>query len=330
MVAASKSQAEDLTSGSGKLQADTVARWLFQGAAFLVLAVLVWMTVVMSISAMPAITKFGLKFLIDKTWDPVQEQYGGLTFVFGTIASSFIAMLLAVPVGLGIAIFLTEDFLPENILIPIAFMVELLAAIPSVVYGLWGIFVMAPIVRAFETWMNTNVDPIKIFGISIFKIGDKSIFGTPYGPGLFSAGVLLSIMILPTIASISRDVLKAIPKSLRNASLALGATRWETIFRVMLPAASSGIIGACVLGLGRAIGETMAVTMVIGNTPQIDTSIFAPAYTISALLANEFAEANQPLHIGALFYAGLLLFAVTLIVNIFAEIFVRRVSSGRQ
>jgi phosphate transport system permease protein len=322
MVAASKSQAENLTTGSGKLQADTVARWLFQGAAFLVLAVLVWMTIVMAISAMPAITKFGIKFLIDKTWDPVQEQYGGLTFVFGTIASSFIAMLLAVPVGLGIAIFLTEDFLPENVLTPIAFMVELLAAIPSVVYGLWGIFVMAPIVRGFETWMNTN--------LGFIKIENKSIFGTPYGPGLFSAGVLLSIMILPTIASISRDVLKAIPKSIRNASLALGATRWETIFRVMLPAASSGIIGACVLGLGRAIGETMAVTMVIGNTPQIDTSIFAPAYTISALLANEFAEANQPLHIGALFYAGLLLFAVTLIVNIFAEIFVRRVSSGRQ
>ncbi len=322
MVAAPKPQEVNLTTGSGKLQADTIARWLFQGAAFLVLAVLVWMTVVMAISAMPAISKFGLNFLIDKTWDPVQEQYGGLTFVFGTIASSLIAMLIAVPVGLGIAIFLTEDFLPENVLTPIAFMVELLAAIPSVVYGLWGIFVMAPFIRAFETWMNTN--------LGFIKIGDKSIFGTPYGPGLFSAGVLLSIMILPTIASISRDVLKAIPKSLRNASLALGATRWETIFRVMLPAASSGVIGACVLGLGRAIGETMAVTMVIGNTPQIDTSLFAPAYTISALLANEFAEANQPLHIGALFYAGLLLFAVTLIVNIFAEIFVRRVSSGRQ
>jgi phosphate transport system permease protein len=322
MVAASKPQAESLTTGSGKLQADTVARWLFQGAAFLVLAVLVWMTIIMAISAIPAMTKFGLKFLIDTNWDPIQEEYGGLTFVFGTIASSLIAMLIAVPIGLGVAIFLTEDFLPQSILTPIAFMVELLAAIPSVVYGLWGIFVMAPFIRAFETWMNTN--------LGFIKIGDKSIFGTPYGPGLFSAGVLLSIMILPTIASISRDVLKAIPKSLRNASLALGATRWETIFRVILPAASSGIIGACVLGLGRAIGETMAVTMVIGNTPQIDTSIFAPAYTISALLANEFAEANEPLHIGALFYAGLLLFAVTLFVNVLAEIFVRRVSSGRQ
>lgn len=322
MVAASKPQAESLTTGSGKLQADTIARWLFQGAAFSVLAVLVWMTIIMAISAMPAITKFGLKFLIDTNWDPIQNEYGGLTFVFGTIASSLIAMLLAVPIGLGVAIFLTEDFLPQSILTPIAFMVELLAAIPSVVYGLWGIFVMAPFIRAFETWMNTN--------LGFIKIGDKSIFGTPYGPGLFSAGVLLSIMILPTIASISRDVLTAIPKSLRNASLALGATRWETIFRVILPAASSGIIGACVLGLGRAIGETMAVTMVIGNTPQIDTSIFAPAYTISALLANEFAEANEPLHIGALFYAGLLLFAVTLIVNVLAEIFVRRVSSGRQ
>ncbi len=315
-------QAKDLTEGGGKLQGDTLARILFQAAAFAVVGVLIWMAVVIVIAASPAITKFGLGFLVDTTWDPVQEQYGGLAFVFGTVASSLIAMVLAVPVGLGIAIFLTEDFLPEWLLTPIAFMVELLAAIPSVVYGLWGIFVMIPILRVVETWMNNT------FGF--IQIGGKQVFGIPYGPGLFTAGVLLAIMILPTIASISRDVLTAIPRSLRNASLALGATRWETIFRVMLPAGSSGIVGACVLGLGRALGETMAVTMVIGNTPQIDVSLFAPAYTISALLANEFAEANSPLHIGSLFFAAMLLFIVTLLVNILAELFVRRVSLGRQ
>ncbi|AGY56510.1 phosphate ABC transporter permease subunit PstC [Gloeobacter kilaueensis] len=314
--------AQDLKSGGGTFQADTLARGLFQVAALAVVGTLIWMTVVIAINAMPAISKFGLQFLVNTTWDPVSEEFGGLSFVFGTIASSLVAMLLAVPVGLGIAIFLTEDFLPEGLLTPIAFMVELLAAIPSVVYGLWGIFVMVPVIRVVETFLN------QYFGW--IKVGDKSIFGTPYGPGLLTAGVLLAIMILPTIASISRDVLKAIPRSLRNASLALGATRWETIFRVMLPAASSGVVGACVLGLGRALGETMAVTMVIGNTPQIDWSIFAPAYTISALLANEFAEANTPVHIGSLFFAGLLLFIVTLLVNIFAELFVRKVSLERQ
>jgi phosphate transport system permease protein len=311
-----------LTVNKGGLQADTLARWLFQGAAFAVVGSLIWMAAVIALQALPAIREFGLNFLFNTEWDPVAEQYGGLTFVYGTIASSVIAMLIAVPIGLGVAIFLTEDFLPEAVLTPIAFMVELLAAIPSVVYGLWGIFVLIPVLRVFQTWLSENVGWLQFDG--------NPVFGVPYGPGLFTAGVLLAIMILPTIASISRDVLRAVPGSLRNASLALGATRWETIFRVMLPAASSGIVGASVLALGRALGETMAVTMVIGNTPQIDVSVFAPAYTISALLANEFAEANTPLHIGALFFAGLLLFGVTLLVNILAELFVRRVSLERQ
>ncbi|BAC88387.1 phosphate ABC transporter permease subunit PstC [Gloeobacter violaceus] len=312
---------ENLTAGGGSLQPDTIARGVFLVAALAVVGTLFWMAFVVARDALPAISKFGLGFLVNSTWDPVVEEFGGLTFVFGTVASSAIAMLLAVPVGLGIAIFLTEDFLPEWVLTPIAFMVELLAAIPSVVYGLWGIFVMIPIVRAVETFLNQTLGWI--------QIGGKSIFGVPYGPGLLTAGILLAIMILPTIASISRDVLRAIPRSLRNGSLALGATRWETIFRVLLPAASSGVVGACILGLGRALGETMAVTMVIGNTPQIDTSIFAPAYTIAALLANEFAEANTPVHIGALFFAALLLFVITLLVNVVAELIVRRVSLER-
>lgn len=304
---------QSLTSGSGKLQVDTIFLTILRAAALAVMGVLIWMTVEIGVSAIPAIQAFGLNFLVDTTWDPVAEEYGGLTFVYGTVASSVIAMLFAVPVGLGVAIFLTEDFLPKWLLVPISFLVELLAAIPSVVYGLWGIFVMIPILRPAQLWVFDNFSWIPLFG-------------TPYGPGLFTAGLLLSIMILPTIASISRDVLQSIPRSLRNGSLALGATRWETIFRVILPAGTSGIVGACVLGLGRALGETMAVTMVIGNTPQISASIFAPAYTISALLANEFNEANTDLHLGALFFAGLLLFGVTLLVNIFAEIFVRRVS----
>jgi phosphate transport system permease protein len=260
---------------------------------------------------------FGFKFLVDTNWDPVVDNFGGLAFVFGTVASALIAMLIAVPTGVGVAIFLTEDFLPERLRVPIAFLVELLAAIPSVVYGLWGVFVMIPILRIPQVFLNNT-------------LGWIPLFGTPYGPGLFSAGVLLAIMILPTIAAISRDVLRSLPRSLRSASLALGATRWETIFRVMLPAGTSGIVGACVLGLGRALGETMAVTMVIGNTAQISPSLFAPAYTVAALLANEFAEANNGLHLAALFYAGLLLFAVTLIVNIFAELFVRSVSLERR
>lgn len=304
---------QSLTAGSGKLQVDTIFLTILRAAALAVMGVLIWMTVEIGVSAIPAIQAFGLNFLVDTTWDPVAEEYGGLTFVYGTVASSVIAMLFAVPVGLGVAIFLTEDFLPKWLLVPISFLVELLAAIPSVVYGLWGIFVMIPILRPAQLWVFDNFSWIPLFG-------------TPYGPGLFTAGLLLSIMILPTIASISRDVLQSIPRSLRNGSLALGATRWETIFRVILPAGTSGIVGACVLGLGRALGETMAVTMVIGNTPQISASIFAPAYTISALLANEFNEANTDLHLGALFFAGLLLFGVTLLVNIFAEIFVRRVS----
>jgi len=313
---------ENLTVGGGGVKADTLARWLFQGAALAVVGSLIWMAAVIALQALPAVQKFGLGFLVNTDWDPVSDQFGGLAFVYGTIASSAIAMLIAVPVGLGVAIFLTEDFLPEAVLTPLAFMVELLAAIPSVVYGLWGIFVLIPGLTGFMTWVSDSFGWVQING--------NPVFGVPYGPGLFTAGVLLAIMILPTIASISRDVLRALPGSLRNASLALGATRWETIFKVMLPAASSGLVGASVLALGRALGETMAVTMVIGNTPQIDASIFAPAYTISALLANEFAEANNPLHIGALFFAGLLLFGVTLLVNILAELFVRKVSLERQ
>jgi phosphate transport system permease protein len=303
-----EASAELVTKGR-TLPADSTFQLIVKVASLAVVGVLIWMTVVVAGNSLPSITKFGLGFLFDSNWDPNSDAFGGFSFVFGTLATALIAMAVAVPIGLGIAIFLTEDFLPEEVLLPISFMVELLAAIPSVVYGLWGIFVMIPVLRPLQQWLSG---------------------GSSSGYGLFTAGILLSIMVLPTVASISRDVLKSIPRSLRNASLALGATRWETIFRVMLPAGTSGIVGACVLALGRALGETMAVTMVIGNSPQIPNSPFAPAYTIAALLANEFGEASDGLHISSLFFAGLLLFAVTLLVNVLAEVFVRRVSLERQ
>jgi len=293
----------------GTLPADPIFNNVVKVAGLAVIGVLIWITLVVAGDSLPAIRQFGFGFLTDSNWDPNSDQFGGLSFVFGTVATALIAMAFAIPIGLGIAIFLTEDFLPEAVLTPISFMVELLAAIPSVVYGLWGIFVMIPILRPLLQWLSG---------------------GSSSGYGLFTAGLLLSIMVLPTVASISREVLKSIPRSLRNASLALGATRWETIFRVMIPAGTSGIVGACVLGLGRALGETMAVTMVIGNAPEIPKSIFAPAYTIAAVLANEFGEASGELHLSSLFFAGFLLFVITLLVNILAEIFVRRVSLERQ
>jgi phosphate transport system permease protein len=302
-------KSKELVANAGNLQADSIFRLVLRIASVAVVSMLIWMALVVAGESLPSITKFGFGFLFDTNWDPNSDAFGGLSFVFGTLATAFIAMVFAVPVGLGIAIFLTEDFLPEELLTPISFMVELLAAIPSVVYGLWGIFVMIPVLRPLEQGLSG---------------------GSSSGYSLFTAGVLLSIMVLPTVASISRDVLKSVPRSLRNASLALGATRWETIFRVMLPAGTSGIVGACVLALGRALGETMAVTMVIGNTAQIPNSPFAPGYTIAALLANEFGEASNGLHLSSLFFAGLLLFAVTLLINVLAEIFVRRVSLERQ
>ena len=264
--------------------------------------------------AVPAIQKFGLRFLFTSTWDPVKESFGALPFIYGTIVSSLLALVIAVPVSLGIAVYLAE-LAPLKIRQPLSFLIELLAAIPSVVYGLWGIFVLAPFLRDF-------VQPVlsKYFGfLPIFQ-------GEFYGVGMLTAGIILSIMIIPTISSISREVFLTVPFTQREAASALGATRWETIRLAVLGYARPGVFGAVILGLGRALGETMAVTMVIGNRPEISASLFAPSYTMASVIANEFTEATGNLYLSALIEIGLILFFVTLLLNIAARALIWKVS----
>lgn len=266
--------------------------------------------------SLPAIRAYGLGFLISSDWNPVQgrEQFGALPVIYGTLVSSLIALLIAVPLGLGTAIFLSENFIPLKIRTPLVFLVELLAAIPSVVYGLWGIFVLIPLIKPFGNWLHDTLGWIPLFSTP------------PAGPGMLPAGIVLSIMILPIITAISRDSLASLPPDLRQASLGLGATRWETIFRVLIPAAFSGIVGGIMLALGRAMGETMAVTMIIGNSNRLSASLLEPANTISSLLANQFAEASG-MQVSALMYAALVLMVLTLIVNILAEYIVNQVKA---
>ena len=287
--------------------------WLTRFMAFGVAAVLVAIGIEVFADAIPAIQRYGLSFITTSAWNPVEDNYGALPMIYGTLVSSFIALLLAVPIGVGTAVFLSEDFLPRPVRTVLAFMVELLAAIPSVVYGLWGIFVLIPFLDPIGNWLHNN-------------LGFIPLFGTRYiGPGMFPAALILTVMILPIITAVSRDSLISLPPNLRQAALGMGATRWTAIFRVLIPAAFSGIIGGTMLALGRAMGETMAVTMLIGNANDLNFSILAPANTIASLLANQFAEAGD-LQIAALMYAGLVLFGMTLIVNILAEMIVQRVN----
>lgn len=260
--------------------------------------------------AFPAIKNFGLPFLFNTRWDPVQENFGALTFIWGTLVSSILALIIAVPISLGTAIYLSE-LAPSKIRQPLSFLIELLAAIPSVIYGLWGIFVLVPLLR--ET-----IQPFfaKYFGFLPFFQGDI------YGVGMMAAGIILSIMIIPTISSVSRDIFMAVPHSQREAALALGATRWETIKLAVLKFSKNGVLGAVILGLGRALGETMAVTMLIGNRPEISLSLFAPAATMSSVIANEFTEATSDLYVSTLMEIGLILFVLTLLLNIIARFLV--------
>ena len=246
---------------------------------------------------------FGFSFLWTSQWNPVTNQFGALPMIYGTLVSSGIAILLAGLVGIFAAVYLAE-FAPGPIAGPLSFMIELLAAVPSVVYGLWGLFVLAPLVRvALGPFIQAHLGFLPIFS------------GPIYGVGLLTAGLILSLMIVPTVTAISRDVIAAVSREQREASMSLGATRWETMWRVVLPAARSGIFGACVLALGRALGETIAATMVIGNRPEIVASLFAPSYTLASVIANEFTEATSSLYTSALIELGLLLFAVSFIVN---------------
>lgn len=288
--------------------------WLTTAFALGVGAILLAIALRVGTDALPALQKFGLTFLTTSRWSVNEGVFGALTQIYGTLVTSFIALLVAVPIGIGVAIFLSEDFLPAEVQQPIIFLVELLAAIPSVVYGLWGIFVLIPILRPIGIWLNQHLGWIPIFSTP------------PAGPGIYAAGLVLAVMILPIIAAISRDALVSVPSRLRQAAYGLGATRWETIFQVILPAAFSGIVGGIMLALGRAMGETMAVTMLIGNSDTIKSaSILAQGSTVSSLLANQFAEASG-LQVSALMYAALILFFLTLVVNILAEWIVRRFS----
>lgn len=286
--------------------------WLTRIFAIAVAALLLWIAVQVAIQAGPAIGEFGLGFLAKSAWNPVTNDYGVLPQIYGTLMSAFIGLLISVPIGVGTAVLLSENLLPLPVKTVIVFLVELLAAIPSVVYGVWAIFVLIPILTNIGKWLNANLGWIPLFST------------VPTGPGLLPAGVILAIMILPIITAISRDALISVPSSLRQAAVGLGATRWETIFKVLIPAAFSGIVSAVMLALGRAMGETMAVTMIIGNANTISPSLFAPSNTISSLLANQFAEASG-LQVSALMYAALVLFILTLIVNILAELIVLRV-----
>src|SRR3989441_5517142 len=271
---------------------------------------------VLFVNALPALRRFGRSFLWTSTWDPVAEVYGAAPMVFGTLASSLLALLIAVRLALGSAIFLTESA-PKWTRQPIAFLVELLAAIPSVVYGLWGIFVLIPFLR------SAVVPPLKaVLGWTPF------LQGVFYGNSLLAGAIILAIMVVPYIAAVSREVLLAVPGSQREAALAMGATRWEAVRSAVLPYGRAGLIGAIILGLGRALGETMAVTMLIRNRHDIGISVLQPAYTMAAAIANEFSEATTDMYRSALFEVGLVLFVLTVAVNAIARILVWRVARG--
>ena len=262
-----------------------------------------------------SILKFGFTFLTTSTWNPVISQFGALPMIYGTIVSSAIAILFASIIGIASATFLAE-FAPRRIAQPLSSLIELLAAVPSVVYGLWGLFVLVPIFRAYiDPFLQAHFGFLPLFS------------GPVYGVGLLTAGVILAVMILPTVSAISRDVIIAVGREQREAGMALGSTKWETTWRIVLPAARAGIFGACVLALGRAIGETIATTMVIGNKATIAASLFAPSYTLSSVIANEFTEATSDVYVSALIELGLLLFLLSCIVNGFARLLVNSVFS---
>jgi len=259
---------------------------------------------------------FGFKFFLGENWDPVNDQFGALPFIYGTVVSSLLALILAVPLAIGVAVFTTE-MSPRWLRGPLAFTTELLAAIPSVIYGLWAIFVLVPLLRQYvQPWLARYLGWTGLFE------------GPPYGIGMLAAGIILAIMIVPIVSSITREVMTAVYQQQREGVLALGATRWEMIRMGVLRNARAGIMGGVILGLGRALGETMAVTMVIGNRPEIARSLFAPGYTMASVIANEFSEATGNLYLSAFIEVGLALFLVTMVVNILAQLLVWSVTRG--
>ncbi len=284
-----------------------------KAAAVFTLLILIAILVSLTISAWPAISKFGIGFLFSTTWDPVKEDFGGLVMIYGTVMTSIVALVIAVPVSFGIALFLTE-LSPAWLRRPLGTAIELLAAVPSIVYGMWGLLVFAPVLSTYvQQPLQKAFGDVPLLG-TLFS-------GAPVGIGILSAGIILAIMIIPFIASVMRDVFEVTPVLLKESAYALGATTWEVVSQVVLPYTKAGVVGGIMLGLGRAIGETMAITFVIGNFNQLDSlSLFTAANSITSALANEFAEAGEGLHQGALMYLGLVLFFITFVVLTLSKI----------
>jgi phosphate transport system permease protein len=296
---------------------DTIFRSLMLLCALAVVATLVLIVYELVLRSGPSWHAFGFKFFAGHDWDPVNEQFGAMPFIYGTLVSSLLALIIAVPLSIGVAVFTTE-MCPKALRAPLSFFVELLAAIPSVVYGLWAIFVLVPILSNYvEPFLTTTLGWTGLFT------------GPPYGISMLAAGIILAVMIVPIISSITREVLMVVPQHQREAALALGATRWEMIRVAVLRNARAGIMGGIILGLGRALGETMAVTMVIGNRPEIAKSLLAPGYTMASVLANEFSEATGDVYLSALIEIGLALFLVTIVVNALARLLVWSVTRGQ-
>jgi phosphate transport system permease protein len=300
---------------------DALFGWLAEGAAWVTLALLASILISLVVGAWPAIERYGLGFLSNAVWDPVQENFGGLVMIYGTLATSFIALLIAVPVSFGIALFLTE-MSPAWLKRPLGTAIELLAAVPSIVYGMWGLLVFGPIlakyVQAPMQWLFSGVPYLGAL-----------VSGPPVGIGILSAGIILAIMIIPFIASVMRDVFEVTPPLLKESAYGLGSTTWEVVYKVVLPYTRAGVIGGIMLGLGRALGETMAVTFVIGNMNQLNSiSVFQAANSITSALANEFAEAASGLHQASLIYLGLVLFFITFVVLTLSKLLLRQLKKA--
>ena len=301
--------------------ADAAFSWLAHGAAWITLLLLVGIIVSLFVGAMPAIREFGLGFFVSTEWDPVQLKFGGLVMIYGTLMTSFIALLIAVPVSFGIAIFLTE-LSPSWLKRPLGVAIELLAAVPSIVYGMWGLLVFGPILATYvQQPLQGAFAGVPVLG-ALFS-------GPPVGIGILSAGIILAIMVIPFIAAVMRDVFETTPALLKESAYGLGSTTWEVVSKVVLPYTKTGVVGAIMLGLGRALGETMAVTFVIGNFNQLDSlSLFQAANSITSALANEFAEAGEGLHQASLIYLGLILFLITFVVLAMSKVLLSRLRKG--
>ncbi|MBV8704917.1 MAG: phosphate ABC transporter permease subunit PstC [Acetobacteraceae bacterium] len=318
MVSATQATARDIPRPRRSAGADHAFRLAAGGAAVLVLVVLAAIAAAMFVGGLPAFRAFGLPFLYGTVWNPVEKQFAAGVAIYGTLVTSLIAMLIAVPVSFGIAVFLTE-VAPAWMRGPVATAIELLAGVPSIIFGMWGLFAFVPFMANYvEPWLNDHLGPIPGIGV-LFS-------GPPLGIGMLTAGIILGIMVIPFISAVMRDVFALVPGQLREAAFAVGATRWEVVRKVVLPYTSAAVIGGIFLGLGRALGETMAVTFVLGNAHDLSASLLMPGNSISAAIANEFTEADSPLYVSSLIALGFLLFVITFVVLCFGKLMLMRVA----